>query len=67
VEYPQSTLNQTAAAEAEDDLETVLGDAEADEVTADGDVADAHTGITSLTGLMFRIQIAALLRKSGKH
>ena len=67
VEYPRSTLDQTAAAEAEAALETVLGDAEADKVTADGDVADAHTEIMSLTGSMFRIQIAALPRKNGRH
>jgi hypothetical protein len=67
VEYPRSTLDQTVAAEAEAALETVLGDAEADEVTADGDVADAHTEIMSLMGLMFQIQTTALPRKSGRH
>ena len=65
VEYPRSTLDQTAAAEAEAALETVLGDAEADEVTADGDVADAE--IMSLTGSTFQIRIAALPRKNGRH
>jgi hypothetical protein len=67
MEYPRLTLNQTAAVEAEADLETALEDAVADEVTADGDVADAHTEIMLLMGLMFQIQIAALLRKSGRH
>jgi hypothetical protein len=48
-------------------LETTLGDAAADEVTADGDVADVHTEIMSLMGSMFWIRIAVSLRKSGKH
>jgi hypothetical protein len=47
VAYPRSTLDRLAAAEAEADLETALGDAVADEVTADGDVADVHTEIMS--------------------
>jgi PPE-repeat protein len=67
VEYLRSTLDQTAAAEAEAALATVLGDAEADEVTVDGDVAGAHTEFMSLMGLMFQIQIAASPRKSGRH
>jgi hypothetical protein len=45
VAYPRSTLDRLAAAEAEADLETALGDVAADEVTADGDVADVHTEI----------------------
>jgi len=65
VEYPRSTLDQAAAAEAEADLETALEDAVADEVTADGDVADAE--IMSLTGSMFQIRIAALPHKNGRH
>jgi hypothetical protein len=65
VEYPRSTLDRPAAAEAEADLETALEDAAADEVTADGDVADAE--IMSLTGSTFQIRIAALLRKNGRH
>jgi hypothetical protein len=65
IEYPQLTVKQTTAAELEAALETALGDA-VDEVTADGDVADAHTEIMSLMGLMFPIQIAASLHKNGK-
>jgi hypothetical protein len=65
--YPRSTLNPTMVAEPEADLETALGDAVADEVTADGDMADIHTETMSLTGLMFWIQIAVSLRKSGKR
>jgi hypothetical protein len=67
VEYPRLTLDQTAVAEAEADLETTLGEAVADEVTVDGDVANAHTEIMSLTASMFLIQIAVSLRKSGKR
>jgi hypothetical protein len=66
VAYPQSTLNQLGAAEAEADLETTLADVVADEVTADGDAADVHT-VMSLTGSMFLIQIAVSLPKSGKR
>jgi hypothetical protein len=51
---------------AEADLETALGDAVVDEVTTDGDVADVHTETMSLTGSMFRIQIAVSLHKSRK-
>jgi hypothetical protein len=67
--YPWSTLNQLAVAEAEAEanLETALGDAAADEVTADGDVADIHMEIMSLTGSMFWIQISVSLRRSGKR
>jgi hypothetical protein len=67
VAYPRSTLAQLVAAEAEADLDTALGDAVADEVTVDGDVADVHTEIMSSMGLMFWIQIAVSLRKSGKR
>jgi hypothetical protein len=72
VAYPRLTLDRLAAAEAEADLETALGDAvayevTADEVTADGDVAVVHTEIMSLTVSMFRIQIAVSLHKSGKR
>jgi hypothetical protein len=67
VEYPRSTLDRPTAAEAEADLETALGDGVADEVTADGDVADVHTETMSLTGSTFRIQIAVSLHRSGKH
>ena len=65
VEYPRSTLDQAAVAEAEANLDTALEDAVADEVTADGDVADAE--IMSLTGSTFQIRIAALPRKNGRH
>jgi hypothetical protein len=67
VAYPQLTVDRLAAAEAGADLETTLGDAAADEVTVDGDVADVHTEIISSTGLTFWIQIAVSLRKSGKR
>jgi hypothetical protein len=67
VAYLRSTLDRLPAAEAEANLETALGDAVADEVTADGDVADVHTKIMSLTGSMFRIQITVSLYKSGKR
>jgi hypothetical protein len=66
VAYPRSTLNQLGAAEAEANLETTLGDAVANEVTADGDVEDVHT-VMSLTGSMFRTQITVSLCKSGKR
>lgn len=68
VEYPLSALDRTAAAEAEADLKTALGDAVADEVTADGDVADVHMETMPLTGLTyFWIQIAVSLHKRGKR
>jgi hypothetical protein len=66
VEYPQSTLALTTAAEPEANLETALGDAVADEVTADGEVADVRTETMSLMGSTFLIQIAVSLHKSGK-
>ena len=53
MEYPRSTLELIAVAEPEADLETALGDAVADEVTMDGDVADVHTETMSLTGQRF--------------
>jgi hypothetical protein len=67
VAYPRLTLDGITAVEAEADLETILGDATADEVTADGDVADVHREIISLMGSTFQIKIAVSLRKSGKH
>jgi hypothetical protein len=67
VEYLRSTLDRATAAEAEAALEIILGDVAADEVTADGDVADAHTELMSLMGSMYQIQTAALPRKSGRH
>jgi hypothetical protein len=64
--YLWSTLTQLAAAKAEADLETALGDAVADEVTSDGDVEDVHM-VMSLMGSMFWTQIAVSLHKSGKR
>jgi hypothetical protein len=67
VEYPRSTLDRPVAAQAEADLETALGDAVADEVTTDRDMADVHMETMSLTGSTFWIQIAVSLQKSGKR
>jgi hypothetical protein len=66
MEYPRLTLDLTAVAELVADLETALGDAVADEVTADGDVADVHTETMSLMGSTFWIPIAVSLHKSVK-
>jgi hypothetical protein len=67
VEYPRSTLALIVAAEDEAALETGPGDAVADVVTADQDVADVHTETMSLTGSTFLIQITVSLHKSGKR
>jgi hypothetical protein len=56
VEYLWLTLDLTAVAEPKANLETILGDAVADD-----------TETMPLMGSMFRIQIAVSLHKSGKR
>ena len=66
VAYPQSTLDRTAAEEAEADTETAQG-AVADEVTAAGDVEDVLLVHLSLMGSILAIRLAALPHRNGKH